>query len=405
MDQWMRDFEERQRHDELKQKMDAQTSAMNSQAIALQKQNNILQKEHERQIEKEFKDRIFQLRLHLAQVTDESQRFVIQQMLSEAEEDYENYQREQAEKRLADAKRRKIWLIISSVVAVLGMAGLYFVYQDISQVTVPELYGIELSEAKDLLYEEGLKVGTITEVGGQSVQPGMVSVSSPSSGKKVKRGSAVNLIIAKNVDAKDTTVVEDSSTSEVATSKTAGSSQASSQSQVGSAVQLFTVDIKKQGLVIRQEPSLSGEVVTNIEPGTYTIVETTQKEGHSWGRLKSGQGWISLTDLHNPVPQVDTKKLTTDQVKAWVMDDLFSRSVMIEKYRKDQVVISVRMAEDGLVYADVTVPSDPNFEPRDWSYRINSRGELEASEYDTDPEQGGVNWYVAQHYYLENSVN
>ncbi|KPA61553.1 hypothetical protein XK26_10875, partial [Streptococcus suis] len=67
-----------------------------------------------------------------------------------------------------------------------------------------------------------------------------------------------------------------------------------SQSQVGSAVQLFTVDIKKQGLVIRQEPSLSGEVVTNIEPGTYTIVETTQKEGHSWGRLKSGQGWISF---------------------------------------------------------------------------------------------------------------
>lgn len=355
----MNSFEKQQRHNEKIRSMNAQARAMSAQAIALQKQNNILQKEHERQIEKEFKDRIFQLRLHLAQVTDESQRFVIQQMLSEAEEDYENYQREQVEKRLADAKRRKIWLIISSIVAVLGMAGLYFVYQDISQVTVPELYGIELYEAKDLLYEEGLKVGTITEVGGQSVQPGMVSVSSPSSGKKVKRGSAVNLIIAKNVDAKDTTVVEDGSTSEVATSKTAGSSQASSQSQVGSAVQSFTVDIKKQGLVIRQEPSLSGEVVTNIEPGTYTIVETTQKEGHSWGRLKSGQGWISLTDLHNPVPQVDTKNLTTDQVKAWVMDDLFSRSVMIEKYRKDQAVISVRMAEDGLVYADVTCTIRP----------------------------------------------
>ncbi|HFI0213913.1 TPA: PASTA domain-containing protein [Streptococcus suis] len=403
MDQWMRDFEERQRHDELKQKMDAQTSAMNSQVIALQKQNNLLQKEHERQIEKEFKDRIFQLRLHLAQATDDSQRFVLQQMLSEAEEDYEDYQREQAEKRLADAKRRKIWLIISSVVAVLGMAGLYFVYQDISQVTVPELYGIELSEAKDLLYEEGLKVGTITEVGGQSVQPGAVSMSSPSGGRKVKRGSAVNLVVAEGTDG--TIAVEESLTSEAATSKTAGSSEASSQSQVGSAVQSFTVDIKKQGQVIRQEPSLSGEVVTDIEPGTYTIVETIQKEGHSWGRLKSGQGWISLTDLHNPVPQVDTKNLTTDQVKAWVMDDLFSRSVMIEKYRKNQVVISVRMAEDGLVYADVTVPSDPNFEPRNWSYRINSRGELEASEYDTDPEQGGVNWYVAQRHYLENSVN
>ncbi|MFX3993655.1 hypothetical protein ACJBXB_10425, partial [Streptococcus suis] len=84
-------------------------------------------------------------------------------------EDYEIYQREHAEKRLAVAKRRNIWLIISSVLAVLGMAGLYFVYQDISQVTVPELYCIELSEAKDLLYEEGLNVCTITEVCGQSV--------------------------------------------------------------------------------------------------------------------------------------------------------------------------------------------------------------------------------------------
>ncbi len=399
----MNSFEKQQRHNEKIRSMNAQARAMSAQAIALHKQNSILQKEHERQIEKEFKDRIFQLRLHLAQVTDESQRFVIQQMLSEAEEDYENYQREQAEKRLADAKRRKIWLIISSVVVVLGMVGCYFLYQDISQVTVPELYGIELSEAKDLLYEEGLKVGTITEVGGQSVQPGVVSMSSPSGGNKVKRGSAVNLVVAEGTD--ETIAVEESSTSEAATSKTAGSSQASSQSQVGSAVQSFNVDIKKQGLVIRQEPSLSGEVVTNIEPGTYTIVETTQREGHSWGRLKSGQGWISLTDLHNPVPQVDTKNLTTDQVKAWVMDDLFSRSVMIEKYRKNQVVISVRMAEDGLVYADVTVPSDPNFEPRNWSYRINSRGELEASEYDTDPEQEGVNWYVAQRHYLENSVN
>lgn len=403
MDKWLHDFNEQQRHDELKRKMDAQTSAMNSQAIALHRQNNILQKEHERQIEKEFKDRIFQLRLHLAQATDESQRFVIQQMLSEAEEDYENYQREQAEKHLADAKRRKIWLIISSAVVVLGMVGLYFMYQDISQVTVPELYGIELSEAKDLLYEEGLKVGTITEVGGQSVQPGAVSMSSPSGGTKIKRGSTVNLIIAE--DTEEITALEESSTSEVATSKTAGSLQSSSQSQVGSAGQSFTVDIKKQGLAIRQEPSLSANIVTNIEPGRYTIVETTQKEGHSWGRLKSGQGWISLTDLYNPIPQVDTKNLTTEQVKAWVMDDLFSSSVIIENYRQDQVVISVRMAEDGLVYADVTVPSDPNFEPRDWSYRINSRGELEASEYDPDPEQGGVTWYVAQHYYLENSVN
>lgn len=88
MDQWMRDFEERQRHDELKRKMNAQTSAMNSQAIALHKQNDIFKKSMSVKLKKEFKDRIFQLRFHLAQATDDSQRFVLQQMLSEAEEDY-----------------------------------------------------------------------------------------------------------------------------------------------------------------------------------------------------------------------------------------------------------------------------------------------------------------------------
>ena len=54
-----------------------QTSAMNSQAIALHKQNDILQKSMSVKLKKSLRTEFFQLRFHLAQATDDSQRFVL----------------------------------------------------------------------------------------------------------------------------------------------------------------------------------------------------------------------------------------------------------------------------------------------------------------------------------------
>ncbi|HEL1585801.1 TPA: PASTA domain-containing protein [Streptococcus suis] len=390
MDKWMRDMEEQRRHDELSRKMDAQTNAIhsqpyaiNSQTHALRKQNALLEKEHERQIEKEYKDRIFQLQLHLAQASDDSQRLVFQQMLDDAENDYSQYLLEKEERQLAAARRRQLSIFISLLVLLVGMFGVYYVYTDMQQVRVPELRGVSLAEAKEVLRDEGFVLGTVTEIGGQTVEPGQVSLSTPSGGSKVKRGKVVDLIVAKEETAT-------SETSSEGTASTTSSSQVSSQT--------FTIEIERTGLSILQAPYLTATYVATIDPGTYTIVETTYNDGHSWGKLKSGQGWISLTEVQGGLAQVNTKDLTTEQVQRWVAYAFFMNPENVH-YNRQQPVISVYKEEDDLVYADVTMPSDSDFEPSYWRYRVNAQGELEHGSY--EEATGNTHWYVLLEEYRE----
>lgn len=52
---------------------------------------------------------------------------------------------------------------------------------------------------------------------------------------------------------------------------------------------------------IFSEPSYDGSVLGTVEEaGTYTILEeVTDSEGNLWGRLKSGAGWVCLTEIHS----------------------------------------------------------------------------------------------------------
>lgn len=52
----------------------------------------------------------------------------------------------------------------------------------------------------------------------------------------------------------------------------------------------FTVKVLIDDLNIRTEPSMSGDVVGVTGKGTFTIVSTSG----SWGKLKSGAGWIYI---------------------------------------------------------------------------------------------------------------
>ena len=58
--------------------------------------------------------------------------------------------------------------------------------------------------------------------------------------------------------------------------------------------------VKAVGAYIFREPSYDGDVVQPMPRGTYTIVrEKMDEEGNLWGELKSGLGWICLTDIRN----------------------------------------------------------------------------------------------------------
>ena len=56
----------------------------------------------------------------------------------------------------------------------------------------------------------------------------------------------------------------------------------------------FQVQVNVADLRIRQEPSTSAPSAGMIAKGTHTITETVEADGHTWGKLESGQGWIAL---------------------------------------------------------------------------------------------------------------
>lgn len=56
----------------------------------------------------------------------------------------------------------------------------------------------------------------------------------------------------------------------------------------------YLIRVKVKDLRIRKGPETNYASAGHIAPGKYTIVETVTAGGHTWGRLKSGAGWIAL---------------------------------------------------------------------------------------------------------------
>ncbi|AXQ77996.1 hypothetical protein DDV21_002365 [Streptococcus chenjunshii] len=56
----------------------------------------------------------------------------------------------------------------------------------------------------------------------------------------------------------------------------------------------FNVQVTIDDLNIRESASASAKIVGQCPKGTYTIVETKTADGYTWGKLKSGKGWIAL---------------------------------------------------------------------------------------------------------------
>lgn len=57
---------------------------------------------------------------------------------------------------------------------------------------------------------------------------------------------------------------------------------------------IFQVQVSVADLRIRKEPSTSAPSAGMIAKGTHTITETVEADGHTWGKLESGQGWIAI---------------------------------------------------------------------------------------------------------------
>lgn len=62
----------------------------------------------------------------------------------------------------------------------------------------------------------------------------------------------------------------------------------------------YVIRIPWRGISVLSDPVYDAEFVCSIdEPGAYTIVEETQDfEGNLWGKLKSGLGWVNVTQIN-----------------------------------------------------------------------------------------------------------
>lgn len=75
---------------------------------------------------------------------------------------------------------------------------------------------------------------------------------------------------------------------------------------------IFQVQVSVADLRIRKEPSTSASSAGMITKGTHTITETVEADGHTWGKLESGQGWIAL----DYTTRVDGSKSTASSKKS-----------------------------------------------------------------------------------------
>lgn len=79
----------------------------------------------------------------------------------------------------------------------------------------------------------------------------------------------------------------------------------------------YLQEVTYVGAYIFKNPTYDATVVQPMPTGTYTMVaEKTDDEGNLWGKLKSGLGWICLTDIRNFDEPVAIGELDPDMKKA-----------------------------------------------------------------------------------------
>ena len=95
------------------------------------------------------------------------------------------------------------------------------------------------------------------------------------------------------------TTVPETTVEETTIPETTADTTPVNQPSLGQVPYLFTVE--QAGYPIYDGPGYDHKLVSAVDlPGVYTIMEEAwDKDGDLWGRLKSGVGWINLTDNGN----------------------------------------------------------------------------------------------------------
>lgn len=79
----------------------------------------------------------------------------------------------------------------------------------------------------------------------------------------------------------------------------------------------FLQKVKKEYFYVFKEPDHTAKISQILPKGTFTIVkETYDADGHHWGKLKSGVGWICLTEVQENRAPVQITAATNSFLKS-----------------------------------------------------------------------------------------
>lgn len=98
----------------------------------------------------------------------------------------------------------------------------------------------------------------------------------------------------------------------------------------------YLIKVKHVGSYIYSEPNFEKSPVSPMPVGTFTIVdEITDSEGNLWGKLKSGAGYINLSDINKEATEVsigeaDKEFLQNGNYISYGVKTEYSRPIVIQ---------------------------------------------------------------------------
>ncbi len=97
-------------------------------------------------------------------------------------------------------KRNTIIGIVIAILCIIGIAGAVFALSGNEKVTVPDVTGKPIAQARTTLEQAGFKVGTETEVYSSDVSSGNVVSTDPKAGEQAEKGATIKINVSKGTE-------------------------------------------------------------------------------------------------------------------------------------------------------------------------------------------------------------
>lgn len=211
--------------------------------------------------------------------------------------------------------RRMFGTLMKIFFAVVIVAIAIFTYLTLtspSTVSVPDVAGSSLSEAKTTIKSSGLKVGTVHKVSSDTVESGYVIKTSPTAGSSKKEGSSIDIYVSKGSSGFK---IKDYTGQDYQTAvKDLVNNYGVSESQIE--IEEVSTSDYDEGVIISQTPSegetfkVSGDDKITFKVATESTVTMPNLTGYTYSGAIAALTALGVSSSHITVYQADPNSST-----------------------------------------------------------------------------------------------